>query len=496
MCKKTTNDPRKFLPVSTLCYVLCMSIMSLLGILSVVNENSCFVDAQKSQTTLLRRRDRETRNKFEKNHEPHRLQTIEPIEEGSGDDKALSLDAGKLSQIKDEYTLKQNANLEIQKIPYKIMSLSSSEQEEQTNKIKIDGEEFSLEGASPFNIFSSDAKYLIDGIEQPKLPTVNTFTKVYQDNSIVLITREDLNEQKKITSISYYGPGKSVDLVNINPMQDDLSKEDDAGIFVTIQQDDIDFDKLNHNFRFADRLNDGDEDQEQDIEEDELAQFFFDPHRLKKQKERFQDEKTGKDYDNRNRDRDLLTLQYSSQEDFFNSDNVCFSYKEIEIAVAFDTSFCVEHGGSQRATNEIQRILSGISIRYQQNGLCAYIKATHIEGYCTIASDPYKSMIASNLSGCGSIGLLDKFQVCRFCDGCCHAKLFSFLLLIYISYVTCLYIYSYVNILQDYWNMFRRTIRRDTAHMFSGTGLECDGDGCVIGCANVRCLCSDEGKLH
>lgn len=470
--------------------------MSLLGILSVVNENSCFVDAQKSQTTLLRRRDRETRNKFEKNHEPHRLQTIEPIEEGSGDDKALSLDAGKLSQIKDEYTLKQNANLEIQKISYKIMSLSSSEQEEQTNKIKIDGEEFSLEGASPFNIFSSDAKYLIDGIEQPKLPTVNTFTKVYQDNSIVLITREDLNEQKKITSISYYGPGKSVDLVNINPMQDDLSKEDDAGIFVTIQQDDIDFDKLNHNFRFADRLNDGDEDQEQDIEDDELAQFFFDPHRLKKQKERFQDEKTGKDYDNRNRDRDLLTLQYSSQEDFFNSDNVCFSYKEIEIAVAFDTSFCVEHGGSQRATNEIQRILSGISIRYQQNGLCAYIKATHIEGYCTIASDPYKSMIASNLSGCGSIGLLDKFQVCRFCDGCCHAKLFSFLLLICISYVTCLYIYSYVNILQDYWNMFRRTIRRDTAHMFSGTGLECDGDGCVIGCANVRCLCSDEGKLH
>lgn len=56
-----------------------------------------------------------------------------------------------------------------------------------------------------------------------------------------------------------------------------------------------------------------------------------------------------------------------------------------------------------------------------------------------------------NLSGCGNEGLLDFFQA--------------------------------------FWNVNRVSVSRDAAQLFSGTGLECDSDGCVIGCAFRGATC-------
>ena len=43
---------------------------------------------------------------------------------------------------------------------------------------------------------------------------------------------------------------------------------------------------------------------------------------------------------------------------------------------------------------------------------------------------------------------------------------------------------------QKYWNSNRGNIKRDVAELFSGTGLECSGGSCVIGCAYVGTSCS------
>merc|ERR1740124_1872910 len=42
----------------------------------------------------------------------------------------------------------------------------------------------------------------------------------------------------------------------------------------------------------------------------------------------------------------------------------------------------------------------------------------------------------------------------------------------------------------NYWNDNRSSINRDVAQLFSGTGLECSGGRCVIGCAYIGQLCN------
>ena len=131
----------------------------------------------------------------------------------------------------------------------------------------------------------------------------------------------------------------------------------------------------------------------------------------------------------------------------------CSSYSILELAIAYDSSFCSYYGGSMNAETAVMSIVAAVSRRFMQNPLCIKVRISHLEGYCDPTIDPYKEFIDLNRSGCGNTGLL-----------------------------------HYV---RDYWSINRNYVHRDAMHLFSGTGLECRSEGCVLGCAFRGMLCQN-----
>lgn len=120
-------------------------------------------------------------------------------------------------------------------------------------------------------------------------------------------------------------------------------------------------------------------------------------------------------------------------------------FREIEVAIAVESSFCsknqvINAGGPD---NFVQTLMSDVSAEYEMDGLCFRAVISHYEKFCNPETDPYKEGVDLNQSGCGSTGLLQFFRT--------------------------------------YWNSNRQGVRRDVAELFSGTGLECSSQGCVIG---------------
>ena len=182
----------------------------------------------------------------------------------------------------------------------------------------------------------------------------------------------------------------------------------------------------------------------------------------------------------------------------------CDTFREVELAVAVESSFCEKAGGGGngnaeddkdkgKARKEVDKIIAAVSKEYEMDGLCMKVSIVHYEEvrivglsfglfdiafswpirptltgcishklhpcvsypsqYCNPNNDPYKPGVKTNKSGCGSDnGLLDEFQ--------------------------------------NYWNNNRKDVKRDLAQLMSGTGLECSGGGCVIGCAYVAASCA------
>ena len=134
----------------------------------------------------------------------------------------------------------------------------------------------------------------------------------------------------------------------------------------------------------------------------------------------------------------------------------CSKYRVVEVAVAADSTFCASSGikgNYNKALATIQTIMANVSAEYEMDGLCYKVKLSHTEVFCASGSDPYRNGVRLNKSGCGAYGLLDFFR--------------------------------------DYWNANRKNVKRDLAQLMSGTGLECDSRGCVIGCAHVAVSCSN-----
>lgn len=128
----------------------------------------------------------------------------------------------------------------------------------------------------------------------------------------------------------------------------------------------------------------------------------------------------------------------------------CSEYRVIELAIAAESSFCASVGLAN-VNSTINRIVADVALEYEMSGLCFTVEVTHLETQCDPDTDEYKEGVAINLSGCGNYGLLDKFE--------------------------------------EFWNANRASVHRDVAQLLSGTGLECDSDGCVIGCAYVGTSC-------
>jgi len=132
--------------------------------------------------------------------------------------------------------------------------------------------------------------------------------------------------------------------------------------------------------------------------------------------------------------------------------------KSIKVAMAFDSSYCADLGSYANAVAGITATLSNVAALYEATTCLTVELADTVDGYCDVATDPYKPGVDLNLSGCSNVGLLDFFQ--------------------------------------DYWNANRGSVDRDLAQLASGTGLECSSGGCVIGCAYVNVMCTNPGASY
>lgn len=131
---------------------------------------------------------------------------------------------------------------------------------------------------------------------------------------------------------------------------------------------------------------------------------------------------------------------------------VCTSYKVIEVAIVYESTFCsnVAGGSSSQARSIVEATVARSSLMYES--ICVRVKISHLEGFCDPTQDPYRDGVNTGDVGCsGGFGLLQFFG--------------------------------------NYWNQNRGNIRRDSAHIFYGPSF----GGGVIGCARLNSLC-DSGS--
>jgi hypothetical protein len=128
--------------------------------------------------------------------------------------------------------------------------------------------------------------------------------------------------------------------------------------------------------------------------------------------------------------------------------NECSTVYTIQVAAAFDSTFCAKQGGASSTRQEIERIVARASAMYQLQGACTKLQISHLEGFCEENDDPYRAGVNLNHIGCGGDGLLDFFAA--------------------------------------YWKDNRGSVSRDAAHLFYARDLA----GSSIGCAYVNALCS------
>lgn len=133
----------------------------------------------------------------------------------------------------------------------------------------------------------------------------------------------------------------------------------------------------------------------------------------------------------------------------------CDTIREVEVAIAYDSTFCSQFGDRSLADSEIERILSESSMKYEVSGLCFELKLVHIDAQCDASTDPYSRLFSETPNtGCKTadeIGLLDTFS--------------------------------------DYWNANRTSVTRDIAHLFLGSEFE---NEISVGCAWADAVCSSD----
>jgi hypothetical protein len=283
------------------------------------------------------------------------------------------------------------------------------------NTFEADGKMYSLDGLTPVNVFTAGATYMADGEEMESLPEPAAFLKMEGED--MLLVTQDVKKDKMRTIDIVHTDGSTT-------YMEELSE----GVVATVLPESRDRDTLNK-FVMAHR----EIDENGDVKyEDEMEQVEADESNNDWTRKLF--ESAGVDTDEKRK------LQSG-----------CSSFRVIEVAIAYESSYCSDMGGASNANAAVQQIVAKASTLYQNN-FCAKIEISHLEGFCNSGSDPYRAGVLLNNSGCGSTGLLDFFA--------------------------------------SFWSSNRGSISRDSAHLFSGTGLECSGNSCVIGCATRPSLCS------
>ena len=244
----------------------------------------------------------------------------------------------------------------------------------------------------PVELFTDKAEYTYNGLQE-SLPSSSIFEKEYE-REIVAVFKNGMQETRTILILD------KMTQENI-----ELSRIGKSRIFTTIQDKDIDYESLNNKFRYG-----------------EIQNFPTNYHR--------------------NTNKQIRNATIFS----------CTSYRIINLAVAYDSSFCIEYHGKDGANDRVQKIILAVSKRYEQPGLCMKVKISHLEANCIPEEDPYKPYVNLNKSGCSSYGL--------------------------------------VHYVRDMWEAGKSGIIYDAMHLFIGTNLECEESGCIIGCAFNNEICS------
>lgn len=287
------------------------------------------------------------------------------------------------------------------------------------NTFEADGKMYSLDGLTPVNVFTTGATYMEDGAEVDSLPEPAAFLKEEGDDT--LLVTQDFNKDKM----------RTIDIVHTDGSTTYM-EEMLEGVVATVRPESRDRESLKK-FVMAHREIDenGDvtyEDEMGEVEADESANDWT---------------------------RKLLESAGETTGEERNLQSGCSSFRVIEVAIAYESSYCSAVGGASNANAAVQQIVARASTLYENN-FCGKIEISHLEGFCNADSDPYRAGVLLNNSGCGRIGLLDFFA--------------------------------------NFWRTNRASITRDSAHLFSGTGLECTGNSCVIGCATRPSLCSSSSS--
>ena len=81
-----------------------------------------------------------------------------------------------------------------------------------------------------------------------------------------------------------------------------------------------------------------------------------------------------------------------NSEFIFMAQGSCGVYRQIEVTVAFDSSFCSFMGGFDAAVQRVQYIVALASNKYHQASLCLSVKLAAIDGRCNVNDDPYSKM--------------------------------------------------------------------------------------------------------
>jgi len=347
-----------------------------------------------------------------------------PMEEGAMDtgvvDRALNGRAKEMNIIKDEHEpLFQVPSKEVMdefkkshqmKLGIDLPMIKISKR----NTIKVNGAVHSMDDLLPMDVFSPDATYVYDGKKKP-LPAVATFMKVDSDTTM-LVTK---------------GPGGNVQTIDITfaDGSNTYMEEVSGGVLAVMLPEARDKEAISKSLMADTKLigESGNNSSEPQIgsSSGNAKEIGLGWRKLMEQSDSSREERH---------------LQSG-----------CSMLRVIEVAIAYDSSFCSKMNGASNANAAAQQIVARASTLYQNN-FCGKIQITYLEGFCDPSTDPYAAGVRPNQSGCGNSGLLQFFS--------------------------------------SFWGTNRGSVRRDTAHLFSGTALECNNAGCVIGCASVQSLCS------
>ena len=219
-----------------------------------------------------------------------------------------------------------------------------------------------VDALKEINIFSEDATFFVNGERRPRDDYNITRTRVMLGKGPFGETVLVAKKEDKVQSINIFVDGS--EFAAMEALGD--------GTLASIRSEDFDMKKLEQ-FKLGDIETEFIEDEDEYVYHEELPQH--DGGR---------------------------SLQF---------ERPCTSYKEVEVAIAYDSTFCAQVAGNDEnmARSVVEQAVARASVLYEP--ICVRVKVSHLEGFCDPSQDPYVQVVNAYHIGCsGGGGALQRFQ--------------------------------------------------------------------------------------